>query len=258
MSATNANSALIAALLADAKVGTFTGLVTTKAGVERGPKGNKVRYGDDTVHVCVFTGFKYLGLVQRSLDALATLKDADVLAAAQAKGVTAWSGRGKKAVEVGLTLADIQAARAELVESYTKTLDPNEASTSTTADVFEPLTVDGGNVRGCRVYKGQTPEAIAAGVKAPAKVGTVYLQGLQVSSRVIEAAPNGPKPAAKSAAKTVAKGLLTKQLPISKYVSYRLEPGDSWLLRAGGPAIAAASSAGLDFSRVGEVVARCG
>jgi len=245
---TNANSALIATLLADARVGTFTGLVTTKAGIERGPKGNKVRYGNDEVHVCVFTGFKYLGLVQRSLDMLTTLTDATILAAAQDKGIKAWSGRGKNAVQVDLTLADIALARAEMVDSFNKTLDPNEASDSTTADVFEPLTVGGETVRGCRVYKGQTDAAKAAGVKAPAKVGTVYLQGLLVSSRVITPAANGPKPASKSAAKTVAKSLLRRHLPISKYVSYRLEPGSDFLLRAGGTAVVEAEKAGLHFT----------
>lgn len=253
---TNANSAKLADILADARVGTFTGLVTTKVGIERGSKGNKVRYGDDTVHVCFFTGFKYLGLVQRSLDALATISDADVLADAQAKGVKAWSGRGKNAVEVELTLADIAAARTEMIESFRKTLaGENE---STTDDVFEPLLVGEEIVRGCRVYKGQTDQAKAAGVEPPAKPGTIYVQGLQVSSRVIIPAPNGPKPKSKSAAKTVAKSLLKKQLPIARYVSYRLEPGGDWILRAGSAAASAASAAGLDFSRVGELVARCG
>jgi len=252
---TNANSPLLSALLADARVGTFTGLVTTKRGVERGPKGNKVRYGDDTVHVCVFTGFKYLSLVQRSLDTLATLMDADLLAAAQAKGVKAWLGRGKNAVQVELTAQDFADARAELVESYNKTL--SGTNESTTDDVFEPLVRDGKTVRGCRVYTGQTPESAKAGRKPAAKVGTIYLQGLQVSSRVITEAPNGPKPASKSGAKTVAKRLLTRNLPVSKYVSYRLQPGDDFILRSGGTAQLAAEKDGLVFTeQVRDAIAR--
>jgi hypothetical protein len=243
---TNANSNLLAALLADAKVGTFTGLVTTKKGVERGPKGAKVRYGDDTVRVCIFTGFKYLGLVQRSLDMLATINDADMLLDATEDGVLAWSGRGKKAVQVALTAQDFADARAELVESFNKTLaGTNE---STTDHVFEPLVLDGKVVRGARVYTGQTDAAIAAGVKAPATPGTIYLQGLQVSSRVLTPAANGPKPASKSAAKTVAKSLLTRRLPISRYVSYRLQPGTDFLLRAGGTAVLEAEKDGLHFT----------
>lgn len=243
---TNANSALISALLSDAKVGTFTGLVTTKVGVERGPKDAKVRYGNDTVHVCLFTGFKYVGLCQRSLDALTTISDADVLADAQAKGIKAWSGRGKKAVEVELTAADFAEARTELVESLTKSV--NGTNESTTDHVYEGLVVDGKSVRGCRVYKGQTPEAEARGDKAPAKPGTIYVQGLQISSKVITPAPNGPKPASQSSAKVVAKALLRRCLPISRYVSYKLEPGTDFLLRAGGTAAVEAEAAGIHFT----------
>jgi hypothetical protein len=252
---TNANS-----ILKDAKVGTFTGLVTEKKGVERGPKGNKTVFGNDVVHVCVFTGFKYDSLVQRSLDTLATISDADVLADAQAKGIKAWSGRGKKAIEVELTLADFAAARAELVDSFTRTLDPNQESTSTTKHVYEPLTVDGESVRGGRVYKcvaGETDDDgnarecqcrnCTGDAKAP-KPGTIYLQGLQVSSRVLTPAPNGPAPKPQSAAKTVAKDMLRRCLPISRYVSYRLEPGTDFLLRAGGTAAVQAEQDGIHFT----------
>ena len=243
---TNANSNLIAALLADSRVGTFTGLVTTKRGAERGPKGNKVRYGDDTVHVCIFTGFKYIGLVERSLEMLATVTDAEVLAAAQDKGIKGWNGRGKNAVQVELTAADFAADRAELVASYQSSIDGTNSST--TDDVFEPLVKDGKPVRGARVYTGQTDAAAKAGVKPAAKVGTIYLQGLKVSSRVITPAANGQLPASKSAPKSVAKRLLTNRLPISKYVSYRLQPGDDFLLRCGGTAQVEAEKAGIHFT----------
>ena len=251
---TNANSFLTADMLANARLGTFTGLVITKRGALRGKGADRKRYGDDMVHVCLFTGFRYPGLVQRSLDALMALSDADVLAAAMAKGVKAWHGRGAKATSAELTLDDMAVARAELVASFQATLAGTNSST--TDQVFEPLVVDGEPVRGCRVYKGQTPEAEAAGAKPPATPGTVYLQGLRVSSRVLVEAVNGPLPKAQSAAKTVAKKLLTRQLPVSNYVSYRLQPGDDWLLRAGGAAAAAASKDGMDFSRVGELVRR--
>jgi len=58
-------------------------------------------------------------------------------------------------------------------------------------------------------------------------------------------AVNGPIPAPKSAAKTVAKNLLRSKLPICKYVSYRLEPGQDWLLRAGGTAEVKATQEGF-------------
>lgn len=243
---TNANSNLIAGILANARVGTFTGLVTTKRGAERGRGANRKRFGDDTVHVCLFTGFKYLGLVQRSSEMLATITDAEILAEVQDKGIKGWNGRGAKAVEVELTLADIADARAELVDSFTKTLAGT--NTSTTDDVFEPLVRNGKTVRGARVYTGQTPAAKARGDKPAAEVGTIYLQGLQVSSRVITPAPNGPLPASKSAPKSVAKRMLRKRLPISRYVSYRLQPGDDFLLRSGGTAQVAAEKDGIVFT----------
>jgi hypothetical protein len=243
---TNANSALISALLADAKVGTFTGLVTKKVGTERGPKGAKVRYGDDEVHVCVFTGFKYVGLCERSLVALAGIDDAKILDEIIASDIKAWEGRGKNATEVAVRLADVKAAREELVESLSKSIaGTNE---STTDDVFEPLVVDGKTVRGARVYTGQTEAAAKRGDKPAAKTGTIYLQGLQISSRVITPAPNGPKPESKSGAKTVAKNLLRRRLPVSRYVSYKLEPGSDFLLRSGGTAEVEAEKAGIHFT----------
>jgi len=250
---TNANSALIAAMLASGKVGTFTGLVTTKRGAERGPKGNKVTYGNDTVHVCLFTGFKYAGLVERSLEALAEIDDADVLADALEDGVKAWSGRGKKAVQIDLTLADIQAARAEMVASFESTLaGTNESSND---HVFEPLVVKGKPVRGGRVYQCVADDPAheckcrdCTGDRKAPRPGTINVQGLKVSSRVITPAPNGPLPPSKSAPKSVAKRLLRSRLPISRYVSYRLEPGTDFLLRVGGTAQVAAEKDGIVFT----------
>lgn len=252
---TNANSALIATLLADARVGTFTGLVTTKRGVERGSGANKKRYGDDTVHVCMFTGFKYPSLCKRSLEMLATITDAEILTSIKEKGLTGWEGRGNKATPVEITLVDIANARAELTASLTDSM--NGVNESTTDDVFEPLVRDGKEVRGARVYTGQTEASRKAGREPAAKVGTIYLQGLIVSSRVITPAPNGPKPESKSAAKSVAKEVLRQRLPISRYVSYRLQPGDDFLLRSGGTAQVEAEKDGIVFTpEVQEVIKR--
>ena len=253
--ATNASSNILAALLADAKVGTFTGLVVTKVGKELGPKDAKVRYGDDTVHVCLFTGFKYEGLVRRSLAALNSINLDNMLLDAAEDGVVGWEGRGKAAFQRPLTAADFAAAKADLVASFERTLDPAQESTSTTAHVFEPLVVDGEVVRGGRVYQCVAGDSdheckcrnCTGNKKAPLP-GTINLQGLQVSSRVLEPAVNGPIPASKSAAKTVAKDLLTYRLPISRYRSYRLEPGTPFLLRVGGTAKIEAEQAGIVFT----------
>jgi hypothetical protein len=115
--------------------------------------------------------------------------------------------------------------------------------------VYDALTVDGENVRSGRVYK-CTGEAscrcrhCTGDSKAPLP-GTVYVQGLAIGHKVIEPAPNGPAPTPKSAPKTVAKNLLRSKLPVSRYVSYALEPGTDFLLRAGGAAAAEVTKAGI-------------
>ena len=249
MTTTNANSKLIAALLKDARKGTFTGLITTKRGKLVGRGAERKLYGDDTVHTVIFTGFKYDNLVKRSLDALDAMDVKAIAAEAIAKGVTCFDGRGKKAVERLVTEADFLDAAADLRASFERSLDPNAESTSTTKDVYESLSVDGETVRGGRVYRctGQpnckcrdcTGEA-----KAP-KDGTIYVQGLRIWSKVLTPATNGPIPASKSGGKTVAKKLLRSKLPISRYVSYALEPGTDFLLRAGGTAALKAQDDGF-------------
>ena len=248
---TNANSRLIASLLSDAKVGTFTGLVQTLKGDERlapGEKrgGEKWTYGNDMVHVCIFTGFKYDALCQRSLDAIAAMDASALLTEMKAAGKMGWEGRGANAVQVEITLADVQEALDRLTASWTLSRDGENVSTND--HVFEPLTVDGEVVRGCRVYMGQTPEAIAAGVPAPASVGTIYLHGLQVTRKVLEPAPHGALPESKSGARVVAENYITKLTPMGAYRSYKLEPGSDFLLRAGGTAKVAAEKDGIVFT----------
>ncbi len=249
MTQTNANSDLIAALLNDARKGTFTGIITTKKGKMVGRGADRKLHGDDRVHTVIFTGFKYDGLVKRSqtaLDALDIKAEADK---AIAKGVTCFDGRGKNAVERTVTLADFTEAAADLQASFARTLDPTQASTSTTAHVYDPLKVDGDSVRGGRVYHctGQGNckcRACTDDARAPLD-GTIYIQGLRIWSKVLEAAPNGPAPKSKSGGKAVAKGLLRSKLPVSRYVSYALEPGSDFLLRAGGTATIKAQEDGF-------------
>ena len=225
---TNANSDLTATVLSAAKLGTFTGLVTTKKGEKRGG----VICDNDKVHVVIYTGFKYEGLVERSLIALEGLSDQDILDEANSKGLV--DGKGSP-----LTLADVEEARAELKASFRRTLDSQMESTSTTSHVYDGLTVCNEKVRGGRVYKCQGTEkcrcrACTGDSRAPLD-GTIYLQGLKIWEQVIEPAENR-KPPVKSKAKVVAKNLLKSKLPVSRYVSYALEPGGEWILRAGGTA----------------------
>jgi hypothetical protein len=93
--------------------------------------------------------------------------------------------------------------------------------------------------------------------KAPLP-GTIYLQGLQIYSKVLVPAVNGPAPAAQSAAKTIAKDLIKKQLPIRRYVQYALEPGTDFMLRAGGTAAVEAEERGfLVTDEILDVIQRC-
>lgn len=252
---TNANSAVTAALLSDARVGTFTGLITTKKGVVRGKGADKKTYGDDTVHAVIFTGFRYDKLIARSLALLPTL-DAATLVADGAK-------HGKV-----FTVADVEEARAELAESYAKSIAGTNVST--TDHVYEALEVDGTKVAGGRVYRcvkgkvnaetGNSYEChcfdCTGDEKAP-KDGTIYLQGLRIWSEVITPAKNGPVPASVSAPKTLAKDAIRYLLPIGKYVSYALPKGEDWILRVGGTAALEATKAGfLVTDAVEEVLKR--
>lgn len=249
---TNANSRIIADLLVQSQgLGTtFTGLVTTKKGETRGRGAAKLLYGDDTVHAVIVAGFSYPRLVQRSLAALLATDLGTVLTAATVKGVMGYEGRGANAVARPLVLADLEAARDEMVASFEATLaGTNEA---TTDHVYEPLLVDGETVKGARVYKcvAGNPDheckcRACTGDDSTPLPGTIYLQGLQIGSRVLAAAPNGPVPASQSAPKTVAKDLLRKGLPVGRYVSYALEPGTNFILAAGGAAALRADKDGV-------------
>lgn len=206
----------------------FAGLVTRKKGRVRGGK----RYGDDLVHVVILTGFSYRNLVERSLYTLNDL-------AASVGFFPALAGKGYKDGKGNpVTEADFRAAYAELVDSFNKTL--NGTNKSTTDHVYETLEVDGQKLEGCRVYTGD-------GEGDP---GSIYVQGLKIGQTVIDPAPNGPGPKTKSRAKTVAKRILRSKLPVSRYVSYSLPKGGDYILTAGGEAFDAAIEAGVAATNI--------
>jgi len=272
MAITNANNAALAALIADARVGTFTHIITTKKGEVRGGKANPKTYGDDTVATTVVTGFKYIPLVERSKDEALALTDADKDAVV-ARGLTGWVRVWKKSSKVGdlkevarglglddsgtkkdvvarleeavpggmverlVTRADVDEAHTALLADLQRTLDGETSPKN--AHVYEPLVVDGQKVRGGRVYKG-TPT-----VEDAALPGTIYIQGIIIASKVLVPAANGPVPASKSGPVSVAKKALRRLLSVSRYVSYALEPGSDFYLAAGGAAVAAADKDGL-------------
>ena len=253
MSATNASVDLTATAktLSDARKGTFTGLITRKVGAVRGGK----TYGDDLVHVVLVTGFRYENLVARSRELLQAMNPSDLVAEFASRGIVAGGGEA-------IRLADVCKAVADLDESLRKSIEGTNEST--TEHVYDPLVVDGETVRGARVYKcvASTPEhkchcrTCTGDAKAPV-AGQIVLSGLKIGEQVIEAAVNGPIPPAKSRADVVAKNIIRSRLPVGRYVSYRLEPGADYLLRAGGTAALAASTDGVsaDPSKVEQVLA---
>lgn len=259
---TNASSILTAKILADSRIGTFAGLVTTLKGEEKGRGADKKVYGDDQVHVVLFTGFDYIRLVKRSLKALDKVTDAQIVAddiKYQQKLVKDAGGSDDDvaAVVARFTEADVALARAEMVESFNKTLaGTNE---STTDDVYEPLVVDGETVRGSKVYRckrksgkdgecycrdcvGWTPDMKG---KKPPVDGTIMLTGLKVWQKVLTPAANGPAPEPNSSAKTLAKNALRHVCPVRKFVQYSLEPRGNWMLHAGGTAALEATNRGF-------------
>jgi hypothetical protein len=239
-----ASCAALAASLAGMRASaTFTGIIYRLGGSEKGRGADRKLYGDHLVHDTVVTGFKYHNLVKRDQALLLGVKMADLKAWA-AGGYTAYDNpRRKDAVEVPVTLADFQTAMRELTESADRTL--SGTNTSTSEHVYEPLVVDGSNVRGCKVYVGPTDPT----KKAKAPVGTVYLSGLRVGRTVLEEAANGPVPHGKSGAVPTAKRIISAKLklPSRRYVTYKLAAGPEagWVLNVGGLAASAADAAGV-------------
>jgi len=225
---TNANLPALAATLAEALCGSFGGLIIRKKGRVKGG----TLYGDDLVHVVFITGFIYTNLLRRSLEKARTVKASDLLAACEARGLTGKNG-------APLTVNDCLVAIDATIDSLNRSLAGT--NTSTTDHVYEPLVVDSETVRGCRVYTGAGDPS---NPKAPIP-GTIYLNVLKIGQKVLEPAANGPIPAANSRGDVVAKSILRSMLPIGRYVSYALEPGAEFILRAGGTAAVAADCDGV-------------
>ena len=240
---TNANSPTLTDLISGStRCARFVSLVTTLKGASRlapGEKrgGLKITVGNDTVRDTFVAGANYGTLKAKDAAILDTLTGAD-LDTMVADGHTAWTGRGAKATQVAVTRADFDLALAEMIDSTAKTLAGT--NTSTTDHVYESLEVDGEKVRGYRVYVGPTdPNATPASTP-----GTIYVQGLRVGRKVIEAAEFA-RPASKSSAKSVAKRVITRLLPSRRYVSYCLEPGTDFILNMGVDAVTASDAAGI-------------
>jgi len=243
----NASSVVTATALADAHPGRFRGLIIRKVGKIVGGE----RVGDDLVHVVMFGGFLYGNLVQRSLDRLPepATEDEDTYC----DEIVGYCARRNLTDKNGTPIgdADVRKALADLRKSFNRTLDPNQSSASSTQHVFDPLVVDGTTVRGGKVYKCVADQGrkchcrTCTGDKRAPLPGQINLSGLKIGQTVIEAAENGPIPPTNSRADVVAKRIIRSRLPIGRYVSYRLEPGQDYILRVGPEAALAASKDGV-------------
>ena len=246
---TNATELVLAAELATARKGTFTGIIGRRRGETRGRGAEQKTYGNDLVHDVVVTGFRYDRLVTRSKALLTAMTDETLAAAVAGK-----MGLEDK-VRRALTLADAVAAREALIASCDRVL--SREAVSTNAHVFEPLTVDGVRVRGSKVYRcvANDPSHVCRcrectdDAEAPT-TGQINVSGLLIATRILEAAPNGLIPPSASSVATVAKNVLDALLPSSRYVSYRFRPGDDFVITAGGAAAVAATANGVTTNPV--------
>jgi len=111
--------------------------------------------------------------------------------------------------------------------------------------------VDDEIVRGARVYRCVADQGLkcrcraCTGNKRAPVDGQINLSGLKIGETVLDPAENGPVPASSSRPDVVAKRVIRRRLPVGKYVTYRLEPGGDYILRAGGAAAIAASKDGV-------------
>jgi hypothetical protein len=237
MTVTNANSAKLAEMLADARPG-FAGVIYPKKGKVVGG----VLYGDEVVwdtfnHSGIYAGDD--GLKARDLEALGQVSDKEILDLVTAKDIKGWEGRGANRSLVPVTRMHVQAARAKIEASCLKSMTGRNSSTCD--HVYEALVVNGETVRGARVYQCVAGEPglkckcrnCTGDARAPLP-GTIYLRGLLERREVITPAANGRAPFPKSNPVTVARRLFESRLPSRKYVQYRFEPGMDFILAIGG------------------------
>ena len=212
--------------------GTLVSLQTRKKGVARGAKGSRMVYGDDLVHVLLWTGFEYKALVERSRRKLLALNDGTLIR--KLTKVAHDHGFG------GANTTDSSLAIQEVQAWLDQACAPSQAFLTDDPGVWKPLVVNGTMVKGCRVYNG--PAKPQDG-RAPVP-GRIYIQGMKLGEKILEAAPNGPWET-QSSMKTSAKKLLRSQLPVGLYAQYVLEPNVVGDLKVGRAASAAAQLAGV-------------
>lgn len=182
--------------------GTMVSIVLRKKGTSVGT----TTYGDDTVHVLVWTGFHYKALVERSLKKLDQLWESGTL----------FRDLLKEAIDHGVydaTIEDVSLAVQELRDSLHKVANGTDyEDDKNRTSVWEPLVVNGEPVLGAKVYKGSSPTI---------DKGTIYIDGVKLGEKILAKALH-PKRVTKSKPKTVIKDILRDKLPVGLYVRYSL------------------------------------
>lgn len=236
---TNSTHGMAASVLSEVgslDSGTLAFITVHKKGETRGKGTSKQVYGDDIVHVLVWTGFSYEALVQRAIKKLEAVEGLHPLLLAEAQKIDPF-----------VTLDDVCLAVQELRTSLYKVVsEPSgrvPATPEETDSVWEPLIVDGTKIRGSKVYVGKGDPTKPGGPKP----GTIYVDGVKLGQVTVTPAPNGHwKKDSKS--KTVVKEVLKDMLPVGLYVRYSLEPDRVLAIKVGKDASAAAVAAGIPIN----------
>jgi len=224
--------------------GTVVSLIVRKKGVLRGPTGNQKVYGDDLVHVLLWSGFHYKALAERSYKKLLEIQSSGHLYTDLVK-----AARSKGAEEA--TIEDACAAVQEVADSLRlASLAPDRdipllTSNDGPSGVWKPLVVDGEVVVGAKVYDG--PEGLRQDGPLAPTPGAIYLDAVKLGEVVLNPAPNGPWEV-KSSPKTVVKDLVKAMLPSGLFVRYCLNESNLLAVKTGKAASLSAKRGGVQVN----------
>ena len=211
---TNAEDKALAQLLSLAKGETMLSVITRKQGIVRGRGTEKKIYNNPKVHVLIWVGWDYQGLVQLSVDYLRTLQKEGFL-----REDTLFHARqAGEDLSLDDVLEGIQAMRASLYKSLK---EPPFQNLRKKWLEHVPLEVNGKVMRGIKVYTGPDRRT-EKNPRAPVP-GQMTVHGLKLGEVLLEEPPNGYY-TVNSANVTIARNLVKRRLPLNRYVSYVCKP----------------------------------
>lgn len=210
----------------------FASFTTRLVGEEK--KG--VRRGDHVMQYVVVLGADYRTLVQRSMDTLqATVNDPvqvqKLLEDFVKDGIVdEQTGQPVSLQDLHDAVTGTVRGRKGLLTAYSETLAGSNQD-YTLEGYMSPLTVDGQTVAGVNVYTG--PEH-TDDPRSP-QPGSMYLKCVVVASKLITPSPNGDKIPSKRGAVARIKDYLESKLdlPVRRFRTFRLQPGDAATLKIG-------------------------